>query len=157
MNAEKEKNDIESKENQPPASNENGLSDTTDLVVNDDWKTQNGHNDKTANNVEYQKVMERLNNQKAVDKITLDYPELGLADYSSMMSVDPNIARTGTNGNVFDGGKNQGLGSGSLNGLTPLNKSQIISRRLKLDLRNESEIPIAGRLKRAMVIFKSLR
>ena len=101
--------------------------------------------------------MERLNNQKAVDKITLDYPELGLADYSSMMSVDPNIARTGTNGNVFDGGKNQGLGSGSLNGLTPLNKSQIISRRLKLDLRNESEIPIAGRLKRAMVIFKSLR
>jgi hypothetical protein len=31
-----------------------------------------------------------------------------------------------------------------LNGLSPLNASQFISRRLKLDLRNESDVPIAG-------------
>ena len=132
--------DIESKENQPPESNVNGVSNQTDMVDNV-RKSENGHNDKVPNNTEYQKVMERLNNQKAVDKITLDYPELGLAEYGSMMSGDQSINRNGPNQNGFDG---LGTGPGSLNGLSPLNKSQIISRRLKLDLRNESEIPIAG-------------
>ena len=35
--------------------------------------------------------------------------------------------------------------SGGLNGISPLNQSQYISRRLKLDLRNECETPIAGK------------
>ncbi len=32
-----------------------------------------------------------------------------------------------------------------LNGISPLNQSMYIARRLKLDLRNECEIPIAGK------------
>ena len=132
--------DIESKENQPPKTNLNGVSDQVDMVDNVK-KSANGHNDKISNHTEYRKVMERLNNQKAVDKITLDYPELGLAEYGSMMSGDQSINRAGSNRNGMGG---HGAEPGNLNGLSPLNKSQIISRRLKLDLRNESEIPIAG-------------
>lgn len=139
-NGRRVKADSESKENQPPEGNVNGVSNQTDMVDNV-RKSENGHNDKVPNNTEYQKVMERLNNQKAVDKITLDYPELGLAEYGSMMSGDQSVTNNGPSRNGFDG---LGTGPGSLNGLSPLNKSQIISRRLKLDLRNESEIPIAG-------------
>ena len=140
LGTERISSDIESKENQPPKTNLNGVSEQVDMVDNV-RKSGNGHHDKMTNNTEYKKVMERLNNQKAVDKITLDYPELGLAEYGSMMSGDQSINRAGPNSNGMGG---HGAEPGNLNGLSPLNKSQIISRRLKLDLRNESEIPIAG-------------
>ena len=44
-----------------------------------------------------------------------------------------------------------------LNGISPLNQSQYISRRLKLDLRNECEIPIAGMLSKMnnVLLFKT--
>ena len=79
----------------------------------------------------------------AVDKIALDYPELGMSDYNISNNLNH---RTNSNMNRYhslDYG-NSSMGPGSLNGLSPLNKSQIISRRLKLDLRNETEVPIAG-------------
>ena len=148
LDAERISSDIESKENQPPKTNLNGVSEQVEMVDNV-RKSANGHHDKMSNNKEYKKVMERLNNQKAVDKITLDYPELGLADYGSMMSGDQSINRAGPNSNGMGG---HGAEPGNLNGLSPLNKSQIISRRLKLDLRNESEIPIAG-TKSLMIII----
>ena len=125
--------DCESKENRPPetGSGINGDSNDTDMVENR-GHNQNGHirNTKRGNTSDY----------KAVDKIALDYPELGMRDYK--MSRD-STAMTSSNsdGIAYQGMK---LGQGGLNGLSPLNKSQIISRRLKLDLRNESEVAIAG-------------
>lgn len=60
-----------------------------------------------------------------IPSVVTDYPELG-SDFALMTT-------------------HQSSSFGPLtNGLTPLNSSQIISRRLKLDLRNETETPIAG-------------
>ena len=63
-----------------------------------------------------------------------DYPELGdwagLKGSKSSSGSDPDDLR-----------KQPGL-----NGISPLNQTQYIARRLKLDLRNECEIPIAGEL-----------
>ena len=80
----------------------------------------------------------------AVDTIELDYPELGLADYKTSTnhpaSTKAQQGREGSTANL----------PFKMNGLTPLNTSQVISRRLKLDLRNETEIPIAGKTKNNM-------
>jgi hypothetical protein len=129
--------DNESKENLPPESGDslNCESTKTDMVDNA-RSSQNGHD------VNDKKKMYTQN--KSVDKIAIDYPELGMADYG--ISRDSNARTTGNlNGyNSINSQGNHKFGPGSLNGLSPLNKSQIISRRLKLDLRNESEVPIAG-------------
>ena len=69
--------------------------------------------------------------------IALDYPEL-CSDYSDFSNQHSQSQRR-----PRDPTASQKNGP-SLDGLSPLNSSQIISRRLKLDLRNESEIPIAG-------------
>ena len=129
--------DNESKENLPPKSLDglNCKSTKTDMV-DKAGHSQNGH--------EIKDKKEMCTRNKSVDKIAIDYPELGMADYS--ISRDSN-ARTTGNLNGYSSVNSKGnhtFGPGSLNGLSPLNKSQIISRRLKLDLRNESEVPIAG-------------
>ena len=80
-------------------------------------------------------------NNKPIDTIELDYPELGLTDYK--MSSNSNFL-TNSSGLENMASQSSSLASGGFNGLSPLNKSQIISRRLKLDLRNETEVPIAG-------------
>lgn len=63
-----------------------------------------------------------------------DYPELG--DWGGLRGSKS------SSGTDLDDLKRQQPG---LNGISPLNQSQYISRRLKLDLRNECEIPIAGK------------
>ena len=74
---------------------------------------------------------------KLTTSIALDYPEL-CSDYSDFSNKHSQSERR-----PRDPTASQKNGP-SLDGLSPLNSSQIISRRLKLDLRNESEIPIAG-------------
>ena len=80
-------------------------------------------------------------NNKPMDTVAIDYPELGLTDYK--MSSNSNFL-TNSSGLENMASQSSSLASGGFNGLSPLNKSQIISRRLKLDLRNETEVPIAG-------------
>ena len=126
-----------SKENLPPESGASlNCKSTNANMLGNAGSYQNGHE------VNGKKEMHSQN--KSVDKIAIDYPELGMTDYS--ISGDSNAKMKGNfNGyNSINSQGNHKFGPGSLNGLSPLNKSQIISRRLKLDLRNESEVPIAG-------------
>ena len=88
-------------------------------------------------------------NIKPIDTIELDYPELGLTDYK--MSSNSNFV-TNSSGVANMASQSSKLGSGGFNGLSPLNKSQIISRRLKLDLRNETEVPIAGMRSKCFIV-----
>ena len=127
----------ELKENCPPkiGNDCNGQSNQIDRVENV-GRTHNGHSD----NIQKDHYTQ---NNKAVDTIALDYPELGMADYK--MSRHSNFMTNMCNGSQNVVLQSSQLSTGGLNGLSPLNKSQIISRRLKLDLRNECEVPIAGK------------
>jgi len=70
-----------------------------------------------------------------------DYPELG--DWGGMK---------GPKSLEYEEMKRHSTG---LNGISPLNQSQYISRRLKLDLRNECEIPIAGMFHHTLTLYLS--
>ena len=127
----------ESKENYPPKlrNASNGGSKKID-AVNIAGVSQNGHLHHTK------KEQYTQSNNTVFNTLMLDYPEL-----RSYNNADSNIMRGKSSSgpeNVVSQGSE--LSVGGLNGLSPLNKSQIISRRLKLDLRNESEIPIAGKI-----------
>ena len=63
-----------------------------------------------------------------------DYPELG--DWAGLKG-----SKVNSSSELDDVTSKRNSG---LNGISPLNQSQYITRRLKLDLRNECEIPIAG-------------
>ena len=146
----KDKRDVDAnelKENCPPQipNSYNGKSNKINMVDNV-GQAINGH---LFNN----KKEHYTQNNTAVDTIAIDYPELGMADYK--MSGHSNFLTT-TNFNGSDNMilQNTKLGPGGLNGLSPLNKSQIISRRLKLDLRNECEVPIAGRKNKVVLLSK---
>lgn len=92
------------------------------------------------------------------DRIELDYPELTgtyhslalCADGGGGTEDDRGRSQAGTEGpegllgHPSDQGGTTGRQEAATAALSPLNSSQIISRRLKLDLRNETEIPIAG-------------
>jgi len=96
--------------------------------------------------------MSSCQRSKVANAIAMDYPEL-CSDYSDLhhqatANNGGSILQqtSSSNGQTEHGPKqtpSQKIGS-ALNGFSPLNSSQIISRRLKLDLRNETEIPIAG-------------
>ena len=122
----------ESKENYPPKlrNASNGGSKKID-AVNIAGVSQNGHLHHTK------KEQYTQSNNTVFNTLMLDYPEL-----RSYNNADSNIMM----GKSTSGPENVvSQGSELSVGLSPLNKSQIISRRLKLDLRNESEIPIAGK------------
>ena len=72
--------------------------------------------------------------QSKVASIAMDYPEL-CSDYSDFINHDSKGPNQSPSQKI----------ASSLNGLSPLNSSQIISKRLKMDLRNETETPIAGK------------
>ena len=128
----------ESKENYPPKlrNASNGGSKKID-AVNIAGVSQNGHLHHTK------KEQYTQSNNTVFNTLMLDYPEL-----RSYNNADNNTSR---HSNIMMGNSTSGpenvvsQGSELSVGLSPLNKSQIISRRLKLDLRNESEIPIAGK------------
>ncbi len=66
-----------------------------------------------------------------IPSVETDYPELSSDFTLKSSSINAlNVPKSSSSSN--------------LSSVSPLNKSQIISRRLKLDLRNECEIPIAG-------------
>ena len=62
-----------------------------------------------------------------IPSVETDYPELS-SDFT-LKSSSNNLQVSNPNSKLVN---------------SPLNKSQIISRRLKLDLRNESDVAIAG-------------
>ena len=67
-----------------------------------------------------------------IPSVESDYPELS-SDFTLKTVSSTNLNTLNTLN-----------APGSMLSVSPLNKSQIISRRLKLDLRNESDVAIAG-------------